>query len=108
VITHELSQIEPQDFIYVLKGGSVVEQGFRGDLEVELTMDEEGGKGEFRRMMTSQGQVPKSVPTDVEPEKELEEEEEDAEYTSVLLSSFIEASKSCPSTPHVWKLELDV
>ena len=30
--------------------------------------------------MTSQGQVPKSVPTDVEPEKELEEEE--AKYTS--------------------------
>jgi ATP-binding cassette subfamily B (MDR/TAP) protein 1 len=32
VITHELSQIEPLDFIYILKGGSVVEQRFRGDL----------------------------------------------------------------------------
>jgi ATP-binding cassette subfamily B (MDR/TAP) protein 1 len=29
VIAHELSQIEPQDFVYVLKGGTVVEQGFR-------------------------------------------------------------------------------
>jgi ABC-type transport system involved in Fe-S cluster assembly fused permease/ATPase subunit len=37
VIIHELSQIEPQDFIYVLKGGGVVEKGLRGDLEVELT-----------------------------------------------------------------------
>ena len=49
----ELSQIKPQDLIYVLKGGSVVEQGFRGDLEAELAMDEEGGKGELRRMMAS-------------------------------------------------------
>jgi hypothetical protein len=28
VITHDLSQIESRDFIYVLKGGSVVEQSF--------------------------------------------------------------------------------
>lgn len=32
--------------------------------------------------MTSQGQVPKTVPTDVEPEKEEDEEEEETEYTS--------------------------
>jgi len=51
MITHEL---EPQDFVYVFKGGSVVEQDFRGDLEAEAVMDEEGGKGEFRRRMASQ------------------------------------------------------
>jgi hypothetical protein len=45
-------------------------------------MDKECGKGEFRRMMTSQGQVPKSVPTDIEPEKEIEDEEDEPEYTS--------------------------
>lgn len=54
MITHELSQIEPQDFVYMLKGESVVEQGFRGDLEAEAVMDEEDGKGEFRRMMSFQ------------------------------------------------------
>jgi ATP-binding cassette subfamily B (MDR/TAP) protein 1 len=69
VITHELSQIESQDFVYVLKSGTVVEQGFRGDLE-------EGGRGEFRRMTASQGQVPRSVPTVEETEPEDEEEEE--------------------------------
>ena len=75
VITHELSQIEPHD---LLKGGNVVEQGFRGDLEAEL-MDEEGGKGEFRRMMVSQdqGQMSKVV----EEEEEEEEEEEVSELT---------------------------
>jgi ATP-binding cassette subfamily B (MDR/TAP) protein 1 len=77
VITHELSQIEPQDFVYVLKGGTVVEQGFRGDLEEVMDQElEEGGRGEFRRMMASQGQAPRSVPTVEETESEDEEEEE--------------------------------
>ena len=43
--------------MYVLKAGKVVEQGFRGDLEEAVDYDqeeEEGGKGEFRRMMASQ------------------------------------------------------
>lgn len=33
VITHDLSQITEEDFVYVLKNGEVVEQGFRSDLE---------------------------------------------------------------------------
>ncbi|KAF8965780.1 P-loop containing nucleoside triphosphate hydrolase protein [Flammula alnicola] len=59
VITHDLSQIESGDFVYVLKGGRVVEQGYRGDLEVvgvkggeEETEDVDGG--EFRKMMEAQ------------------------------------------------------
>ncbi|KIJ92830.1 hypothetical protein K443DRAFT_51159, partial [Laccaria amethystina LaAM-08-1] len=32
VITHGLSQITPNDFVYVLKVGQVVEQGYRYDL----------------------------------------------------------------------------
>ena len=53
VITHDLSQIESSDFVYVLKDGRVVEQGFRYDLE---TVSEEGedGRGEFRKMMEQQ------------------------------------------------------
>jgi ATP-binding cassette, subfamily B (MDR/TAP), member 1 len=32
VITHDLSQITPEDFVYVLKSGEIVEQGYRADL----------------------------------------------------------------------------
>ena len=39
VITHNLSQIEPGDFVYVLKHGRVVEQGFRYNLESVLEED---------------------------------------------------------------------
>jgi ATP-binding cassette subfamily B (MDR/TAP) protein 1 len=48
VITHDLSQIGPDDFVYVLSQGRVVEQGFRRDLE-------EPREGEFYQMMTTQG-----------------------------------------------------
>ncbi|THH19333.1 hypothetical protein EW146_g1804 [Bondarzewia mesenterica] len=48
VITHDLSQITPGDFVYVLKDGHVVEQGYRHDLE-----QIEGG--EFREMAQAQG-----------------------------------------------------
>lgn len=48
VITHDLSQITPGDFVYVLKDGRVVEQGYRHDLEAT-----EGG--EFRTMAGAQG-----------------------------------------------------
>ncbi|KAF6757915.1 P-loop containing nucleoside triphosphate hydrolase protein [Ephemerocybe angulata] len=58
VITHDLSQIEDEDFVYVLKKGKVVEQGYRSDLQAEVDefdiVDEEAGKGEFRKMMESQ------------------------------------------------------
>lgn len=47
VITHDLSQITSKDFVYVLGSGTVVEQGYRADLE-------QAG-GEFRQMMDSQG-----------------------------------------------------
>ncbi|CED83054.1 Multidrug/pheromone exporter, ABC superfamily [Phaffia rhodozyma] len=33
VITHDLSQIEPDNFVYVVQNGSVVEEGFRSDLD---------------------------------------------------------------------------
>ncbi|KAJ7449923.1 P-loop containing nucleoside triphosphate hydrolase protein [Mycena latifolia] len=47
VITHDLSQIGSSDFVYVLKEGCVVEQGYRYDLET--------ASGEFTDMMVSQG-----------------------------------------------------
>ena len=45
MITHDLTQIESGDFMYVMKEGRVVEQGFWYDLESE------GGAGEFRRII---------------------------------------------------------
>nr|GAT53256.1 predicted protein [Mycena chlorophos] len=46
VITHDLSQVTSSDFVYVLKQGSVVEQGYRYDLET--------GDGEFCSMLATQ------------------------------------------------------
>ncbi|KAI0772893.1 P-loop containing nucleoside triphosphate hydrolase protein [Trametes elegans] len=51
VITHDLSQIEADDFVHVLKDGFLVEQGFRHELEafesefmrMALTQNTEGG-----------------------------------------------------------------
>ncbi|KIY71143.1 P-loop containing nucleoside triphosphate hydrolase protein [Cylindrobasidium torrendii FP15055 ss-10] len=47
VITHDLSQICPQDFVYVLRGGSVGEQGYRDELEKSA--------GPFRELLDAQG-----------------------------------------------------
>jgi ATP-binding cassette, subfamily B (MDR/TAP), member 1 len=49
VITHDLSQILPTDFVYVLKDGRVAEGGYRADLEV--------GGGEFEQMATTQAEA---------------------------------------------------
>ncbi|KAJ9474629.1 putative Alpha-factor-transporting ATPase (putative) [Pseudozyma hubeiensis] len=46
VITHDLSQIEGEDFLYLLDGGRVVQQGYRCDLE--------GREGLFRSMSLQQ------------------------------------------------------
>jgi ATP-binding cassette subfamily B (MDR/TAP) protein 1 len=87
VITHDLSQIEFGDFVYVLKDGRVVEQGFRNDLE--SVSEEEDGRGEFRKMMERQSQtggflpekdVAVAAPTvDVEDVLKQQEEEEEEE-----------------------------
>jgi ATP-binding cassette subfamily B (MDR/TAP) protein 1 len=49
VITHDLSQISPSDFAYVLREGSVVECGYRADLEV--------AGGEFQQMAMTQAEA---------------------------------------------------
>jgi ATP-binding cassette, subfamily B (MDR/TAP), member 1 len=49
VITHDLSQISPTDFAYVLREGSVVECGYRADLEVS--------GGEFQQMAMTQAEA---------------------------------------------------
>lgn len=36
IITHDLSQVEPHDFLYMMKDGIVIEHGFRQDLEANF------------------------------------------------------------------------
>lgn len=50
-ITHDLSQIQPEDFIYVMKDGRMTEQGFHADL-----WRKDGS--EFGRMATMQAHTP--------------------------------------------------
>ncbi|KIM36272.1 hypothetical protein M413DRAFT_319602 [Hebeloma cylindrosporum] len=88
VITHDLSQIEPQDFVYVLKQGRVVEQGFRYDLE-GVTLHHGADQGEFRKMMESQratgGFLPeKDIDNDNSDEELLEDDEEEEESRDKL------------------------
>ncbi|KAG1721099.1 hypothetical protein EDB19DRAFT_1917511 [Suillus lakei] len=47
IITHDVAAIEEQDFVYVMREGSVVEQGFRSDLE--------HADDEFARMLRTGG-----------------------------------------------------
>jgi len=65
VITHDLSQINSNDFVYVLKGGQVVEQGYRYDLETN-------NRGDFRVMMDTQGAMGGFLPVRVESRVEKE------------------------------------
>jgi ATP-binding cassette, subfamily B (MDR/TAP), member 1 len=65
VITHDLSQIAPKDFVCVLHQGEVVEQGFRADLESTC--------GVFREMIESQGQTGGFFPEEGEDPAKVEE-----------------------------------
>jgi ATP-binding cassette subfamily B (MDR/TAP) protein 1 len=47
VITHDLSQIGKEDFVYALKNGQVIEQGYRADLDTV-------NGGEWRSLIDSQ------------------------------------------------------
>ncbi len=106
MITHDLSQIESGDFVYVLKSGRAVEQGFRYDLEVG-----EGGEGEFRRLAEVQKEVGGLVEETVEVEEvhetELEEKaEEEEEFTSGLPSKLKHQSLAIrPLTFGNWMFE---
>ncbi|GMK57918.1 hypothetical protein CspeluHIS016_0407520 [Cutaneotrichosporon spelunceum] len=70
VITHDLSQIQKDDFVYVMQDGSVVQQGFRRDL----------ADGVFAAMVAEQSVVPILPKPDFSwRAAALEEEEEDEE-----------------------------
>ncbi|KAG6851298.1 hypothetical protein H0H93_011734 [Arthromyces matolae] len=65
VITHDLSQIQSNDFVYVMKDSRVVEQGYRADLESAPKADPDylhAGCGEFRKMLEVQVGLGGSLP----------------------------------------------
>lgn len=80
VITHDLSQITSYDFIYVLKDGSLVEQGYRDDLE--------SAHGEFRRMADAQATTGGCLP------------EKDVDTSVPLTSGELLQPVSRSHTPH--------
>ncbi|CAL1709774.1 unnamed protein product [Somion occarium] len=81
VITHDLSQITSEDFVYVLKGGELVEQGFREDLE-------KSSDNEFFRMANVQnasgGFLPERDPREDEPALDAILEQHEAERDKEL------------------------
>ncbi|KAF8990854.1 P-loop containing nucleoside triphosphate hydrolase protein [Cyathus striatus] len=85
VITHDLSQIDKGDFVYVMKSGRVVEQGYRGDLETASSssslastssLNVNKDEGEFRKMLASQQRTGGFVPREVGEEVLIDWDEE--------------------------------
>ncbi|KAF8526363.1 hypothetical protein JB92DRAFT_2826567 [Gautieria morchelliformis] len=75
VITHNLSQIESADFGYLLKEGRVLEQGYRGGLEMNKD-------GEFRALANTQRQS--GFPEKQEPQSLAAETEQEATVDALL------------------------
>ncbi|KAG8758544.1 hypothetical protein FRC14_007972 [Serendipita sp. 396] len=86
VITHDLSQITSDDFVYVLRDGYLVEQGYRQDLEADQ-------EGEFYEMMTSQGMTGGFLP-----EKDNESEEDHQIYERDLIVDDVEHEREGKTT----------
>ncbi|KDQ06273.1 hypothetical protein BOTBODRAFT_168162 [Botryobasidium botryosum FD-172 SS1] len=85
VITHDLSQITPDDFVYVMKAGSVVEEGYRYALEEEYYNNAQGrasgsgsgsgwslGRSEFCKLLEQQS-APGGFPVQHTPELDMGE-----------------------------------
>jgi len=115
-ITHNLSQIESRDFVYVLKDGRVVEQGFRYDLE--FVFEQEDGRGEFRKMMERQMQMGGFLPEkdvvgavvkvdveDVLKRQEEEDEEEEQLEEKYKLPAHLK-HQSCYPSFVAWQLDV--
>ncbi len=58
VITHELAQIRDRDFVYVLDGGGVVQQGLRRDLMEAGTDSKSGAQALFAQLVASSSSPP--------------------------------------------------
>ncbi|KAF9528280.1 P-loop containing nucleoside triphosphate hydrolase protein [Crepidotus variabilis] len=79
VITHDLTQIGSQDFVYVMKDGKVVEHGYRSSLEDDGVSVHSDCRGEFKKMLESQAK-----PNDASPTKKPKPTSRILSHTSVL------------------------
>ena len=93
-----MSQISPEDFVYLLKDGVLVEQGFRADLEADP-------RAEFTRIGASQdltgGFVPQKDTGIAERERDewVEEAERDREERNVIERKHFSALNGNPTLP---------
>lgn len=69
IITHDIAQIEPEDFVYVLEKGRVVEDGYRSDLE--------GKSGPFQAFVKAFDTKERGRKQSLIPELELDYDSED-------------------------------
>jgi ATP-binding cassette, subfamily B (MDR/TAP), member 1 len=106
VITHDLSQIQSGDFVYVLKGGECVEQGYRHDLEDTKTT-------EFCRMLCEQGimggfpeKTDADLSNDVQVDTLLEKTEEQLEAGDVNAKSIKRQTLYRPLTMSNWMFDV--
>ncbi|KAF8607409.1 P-loop containing nucleoside triphosphate hydrolase protein [Ceratobasidium sp. AG-I] len=75
VITHDLAQIAPADFVYVMKDGRVVQEGYRNNLEIDQN-------GAFGGMALGQGKYQGVIE-----EEDGDEDEDDYEIRMERRSS---------------------
>ncbi|KAI0356873.1 P-loop containing nucleoside triphosphate hydrolase protein [Trametes cingulata] len=114
VITHDLSQIEPDDFVHVLKDGCMVEQGFRHELEafesefrrMARTQSAEGG---FQEKDVDEDDFAADVPVEAILEKQDEEKKEELQAVGlgarVLKHRSLAPSTFRPLTFGPWMLD---
>ncbi|EKM56629.1 uncharacterized protein PHACADRAFT_253850 [Phanerochaete carnosa HHB-10118-sp] len=105
VITHDLSQITAEDFVYVLKNGEIAEQGFRYDLET--------ARDEFSRMLavgfqerTDEDLAKEEVRLSAILEQTDAEQEEDLEAAGVTAKDLKRQSIYRPLTMNHWMFDV--
>ena len=94
VITHDLSQIVPDDFVYVMENGIVAEQGFRKDL-IKRTPGVSAGV--FAAMAAEQAVEP--LPIKIEEWKDRPEDEEVLEEFDAY-AEYEEPTRRASFRPH--------
>ncbi|KAI0703024.1 P-loop containing nucleoside triphosphate hydrolase protein [Cytidiella melzeri] len=106
VITHDLSQIQSGDFVYVLKSGECIEKGYRHDLE-------DAKKTEFCRMLREQGAAggfPEKRDADLSGEAQveslLEKAEEELDAGEVTAKAIKRQTLYRPLTMSNWMFDV--
>lgn len=92
IITHDLSPIGAEDFVYVLTDGEVVEQGYRVELE-------SNPGGPFCTLAGIQQRTGSDCDSDEEEDEEEEEDEFDEDYFADSYSRFETEDQFLPLDP---------